>query len=236
MLTDFRERRRARAWASQQGRKAPMVAFQKAATDLAFQRERHVTGRVPANSDADQQHLLALVTQQECRRWKNDATLIPSELRRHPISSKALVNMAALRRYQGQYDQALAFADRAVDVYSRNEDAYFLRGAIAIHQSSFDRAAENLLQALRLNRDHVPSLNLVGRLYFNQGRAEAARTFFERARALEPENVDTLIGLYAIEIVLRRTAEADALERELERVAPQHRDFAALKQKRAAAE
>ncbi len=63
MLTDFRERRRARAWASQQGRKAPMVAFQKAATDLAFQRERHVTGRVPANSDADQQHLLALVTQ-----------------------------------------------------------------------------------------------------------------------------------------------------------------------------
>ncbi len=63
MLTDFRERRRARTWAAQRGRKAAMAAFQKASTDLAFQRERHAAGSVSASSHADQQHLLAQVTQ-----------------------------------------------------------------------------------------------------------------------------------------------------------------------------
>lgn len=62
MLTSLAERRRAREWAAQRGRKDQMKAFQKGATDLAYMRERLSTGRATASSGADQHELLRAVT------------------------------------------------------------------------------------------------------------------------------------------------------------------------------
>ncbi|MEE6272174.1 PrsW family intramembrane metalloprotease [Georgenia wangjunii] len=62
MLTSFPARRRARAWASGRGAGAAMTRFQRAATELAFARQRAATGRADLRQGADERALLERVT------------------------------------------------------------------------------------------------------------------------------------------------------------------------------
>lgn len=64
MLSSFAGRRAARAWAARGGpqSKRAMRTFQRAATELAFTRQRTVTGRADLTTQRDERALLELIT------------------------------------------------------------------------------------------------------------------------------------------------------------------------------
>jgi tetratricopeptide (TPR) repeat protein len=106
-------------------------------------------------------------------------------------------NLARLQRQAGRFEAALAsYAQALAHGVSEPEEVHLNRGVIYADDLARSDAAEaELAKALALNPRYVPALLNLGNLHDDRGDRTSARSAYERALAIEPDNVIALARL-----------------------------------------
>ncbi len=112
------------------------------------------------------------------------------------LRHRALTGLSLLYLRIGQYDNAIANADRALEASPQDAYAHYLRARAQAAQGQLAPALESLQQVLRLRDDFVPAVAAVAELHmrlFHEGdpgeqasHALAARSYADRAVSLSP--------------------------------------------------
>jgi len=82
--------------------------------------------------------------------------------------------------------QALAHAERSIDLGPRDPDAYYVLGLVAYGLGEAARAEEALRHTLRLSNSHAPAYGLLALIRTRRGHPEEAYELCNRAFALSP--------------------------------------------------
>jgi tetratricopeptide (TPR) repeat protein len=103
-------------------------------------------------------------------------------------------NLARLQRQTGQYSQALASYQEALERHvTRPEEVHLNRGVIFSDcLNQYDAAERELKKALEINPVYVPALINYANLHEDLGRRELAAGMYERLLALEPDSPSAL--------------------------------------------
>jgi tetratricopeptide (TPR) repeat protein len=103
-------------------------------------------------------------------------------------------NLARLQRQTGQYSQALASYQEALERHvARPEEVHLNRGVIFSDcLNQYDAAERELKKALEINPVYVPALINYANLHEDLGRRELAASMYERLLALEPDSPSAL--------------------------------------------
>lgn len=108
----------------------------------------------------------------------------------------SLMLLAQIYLQLGNFDRALAFADRAVSIYPADSDVYESRALILLANEFFDRALSDLDRAKQLNQDMVASPYIrAGEIYYAMRRYQEGLREFERAVQIHPTNLLARLGL-----------------------------------------
>lgn len=114
-----------------------------------------------------------------------------------PDLGESWYNLAWVQRQIGQFDEALESYQRALDArVSGAEEVHLNRAAILSLQPGCEKAVfAELQRALALNANFVPGLLNLGNFEEDCGRREEASASYERALAIEPDNILALTRL-----------------------------------------
>jgi tetratricopeptide (TPR) repeat protein len=92
----------------------------------------------------------------------------------------------------------------------KNPEYYYDRAQVAMRYSLLDQASEYLNQAIALDPNHVPSLNLLGLVHILSKNYGEAASVLERCVALKPDLAEALSRLAQAYEGLGREDEAEA--------------------------
>ncbi len=130
--------------------------------------------------------LLAGLSWQRCRVWKDSKTLWDDVLSRHPAAAIALNNRG--RAYQQSGDLAAALSDynRAIKINPRYKEVFNNRGVIYKQQRNMQQALSDYTRAIEISPDYADSYYNRGNLYRQQGNLAAALADYNRAIKINP--------------------------------------------------
>ena len=121
------------------------------------------------------------------------------------------ITLAQLARGRGRFEQALTFAQTAVELDPLSSDGYReLAGASEKLNRDADAEAAYRTAVRARNNDWL-SYNMLGSFLYNRGRHAEARAAFEREMELAPDNIKALNNLGATYSALQRREDAAAL-------------------------
>jgi len=95
----------------------------------------------------------------------------------------------------GNYDNALAYFENAVNKNPRRADAWIQVGYCKVKQGKNDEAIRAYQQALRLKPESADLRNKLGDAFYYAGRLEEAIASYKEAVRLRPENPDGYYNL-----------------------------------------
>jgi len=117
----------------------------------------------------------------------------------------------------GDLDEAVLAYTRALEERGPNPDLYFNLGNVHFGLELIARAAQNYLEAVKLDGEFVEAWNNLGNALSELGEFEEAIVAFERALAIEPEYAEALSNLAEVLLEVGRTSDARrSFERYLE--------------------
>ncbi len=102
--------------------------------------------------------------------------------------------MGVAAQAKNDYQSALVFYRRAMDISPLNSDYILKTGEVYMLLGLYDQAESVLLEALR-KTDDVQILAAAGRFYFDTADYEKATILFDRAHSKEPDNIKIAEGL-----------------------------------------
>src|SRR6266446_5822149 len=136
---------------------------------------------------------------------------------------EAYMLLGSLDLTKGRYDQAISEAQRAVTLAPNSSEGYFWLARIL---NFSERPMEALVAAekgLRLNPRHPGyCLIQVAAAYMRMGRFEEARSTFEQALVIQPNDPAMHMWLAVLDVELRRNDEARAEAAEVLRLSPNY--------------
>jgi len=158
--------------------------------------------------------------------WKLDPALLDrgaelarQALARDPSTSPAHGVLSLVHLYQGRPAEAVAAAERAVELTPNVEGPHLVLGMALARQGRFVAAMQSVARAMRLNpRASSGLLAVAASVNFAAGRTEEAVELWEQARAANPEMILARIPLAALYESEGQHEEARALAGEILRV------------------
>lgn len=123
-----------------------------------------------------------------------------SLLEREPDLPDSWYNLGWLQRQARQYEAALSSYGEALKRGVRDAQEVHLNRAVILsdHLARHDEAEAELEAALKLKPDYVPALLNLGNLHEDRGNREAARSAYERALEIAPNDALALGRLAGI--------------------------------------
>ena len=123
-------------------------------------------------------------------------------LRQWPHLADSWYNLGYVQRQLGKYEAALHAYQQAIDRgASQPEEIRLNRAVIFADHVRDDAAAEReLREALRLNPRYLPALLNLGNLHEDRGQRSEARSCYERALALAPDDGEALARLANVSV------------------------------------
>src|SRR3989344_7225577 len=106
-----------------------------------------------------------VLTIQRNAEWKDEFTLLSSDVEKNPLGTRLHHALALYYRDRGDYETALAYANRAVELASKNYNAYENIGTINAYKKNYDEAIKFYSKALELNPDFYLAANNLGLVY-----------------------------------------------------------------------
>jgi len=140
-----------------------------------------------------------------------------------PTYDAAMVNLAILLSDDGRFDEAQQLADRARELDVANPSAHFIAATLSGHRREWGPAAAGYREVLRLDASNVVALVGLGKASALLGRPDEARSSFERALELDPEDAGANFHLGTMLAAADPEAARLHLERAL-RTDPEHED------------
>lgn len=121
-------------------------------------------------------------------------------LERKPDLPDSWYNLGWLQRQARQYEPALNSYSEALKRGVRDPEEVHLNRAVILsdHLARHDDAEAELKAALELRRDYLPALLNLGNLHEDRGKREAARSAYERALQVAPDNALALSRLAGV--------------------------------------
>jgi tetratricopeptide (TPR) repeat protein len=132
--------------------------------------------------------ILALLTFQRTRVWKDSLTLWDDCLRNYPHTALAYNNRGTAYQSQAKPEQALADYNQAIRLGPDYAEAYYNRGNAYYYQGKFEQAILNYNQAIRLDPYLAIAYNNRGSIYRNQGQPEQAIADYNQSIKLKADN------------------------------------------------
>ncbi len=105
-------------------------------------------------------------------------------------AAHALVHLCALADTHGYPDEALAFAERALEADPSNPWALFQRARLVLERGDLDGAEADLARALAIEADFADALAWRGEVDWRRANFADAELYLERAVGLVPERAD----------------------------------------------
>jgi protein O-mannosyl-transferase len=152
--------------------------------------------------------------------WRDNRTLHSHQISVSPNSAKTQLNYAVLLRNDGRFDEADYYARRALKIVPCYADAMSLVGSVYLLKGLRSGGEHWLNKALRCDPTHIPSLNQIGRLKFNNNDLASAQEIFQNVLKHHPGDVDASIGLLGIAIARKEIATAHRWLQYLHKVVP----------------
>ncbi len=127
--------------------------------------------------DVARQHLNTLIVEQESQ----------FNMRRINLA-KSFQARIEVEYYDGKYEDALVWANKWVDLYPNNSDAYLSRGVILYILKNHEKANTDFAQAINLDPGNALAYQNRGNLYVTLEDYRNALIDLKQAIALDPEN------------------------------------------------
>ena len=89
---------------------------------------------------------------------------------------------------KGQYDQAIVFYNKAVEINPEYDQAYFGRGLVYQSKKELDLALSDYSKAIEMNPNYSEAYNNRGSIYWNKGNQNQAFSDYDKAIELNPQN------------------------------------------------
>ena len=100
---------------------------------------------------------------------------------------QALRNLAKVLSWAGKQDEANQLALQASSMVGGDAETAYLAGNALLEAGNTDDAIGKFLEALRIDPNHVMSLNSLGSAYFRQGQFDTALQQYQRVVELQPD-------------------------------------------------
>ncbi len=159
----------------------------------------------PANSQA---HLLTGVIAGKTGRNALALTHLARVLEANPESFEALFWLSMLHRKQNELDQALDFAQRAVQIRPMDAHSHNSLGLCYLAMLRLDEAATEFTRALELLPNQAPVYHNLGTALYLLGRDMDAAKAFDRALLISPQSIDSFLSLAQVLLSQSNPAEA----------------------------
>ncbi len=117
-----------------------------------------------------------------------------------PDSVPALANLSTVALQLGALDEAARCAERALRLAPQDAEVHVRHGNVLMEQRQAARAGDSFREAMRLQPGNAALCNSLAFSYDMQGQLDAALNFYERALALDPDNVQAHVNRAAIRI------------------------------------
>jgi putative PEP-CTERM system TPR-repeat lipoprotein len=131
-------------------------------------------------------------------------------LRLNPRATAAQVELASLDLGAGRFSRSLQTAEEAVRAQPKNLDARLMFVRTLLASKDFTRAAREIDTLTTDFPKAAPVHVQAGILAASKGTPTAARTAFERALSLDPNSVEALAGLTAVDLLAKNFTAAKA--------------------------
>ncbi|MCL4402956.1 MAG: DUF5107 domain-containing protein, partial [Acidobacteria bacterium] len=112
-------------------------------------------------------------------------------LSKEPLHMRALARVAELYYRKAEYEQALAYARKALDYVMYDPDANFIYGIIARRIGDLTDAKETLGWAARSMKYRAGAYAELGAIYIQEGNLERAVAYLEESLQYDANNVGT---------------------------------------------
>lgn len=148
-----------------------------------------------------------------------------------PASAKYYMNRGIAYSRKGNYEQAIADCNTVVELEPDRADSYSSRGFVHLMMDNYDQAIRDLHKAVELKPDHSVYCNL-GTAYVAKGDLSQAVTSYDRALAMNPEDVHAYLNKANTCVDLGRVEEAiEAYQKFLQFVSPDDSNIEHAKKK-----
>ena len=139
----------------------------------------------------------------------------------NPNYSRAFAGLAEAYYWLSEYDQAAAFAERALRSAGAMSDLLTLAGRIAIGRGALERAAGYFSEALAREPNNVDARLGQAELALARGQSSEAISALERSLLVNPEHRKTLLSLV---LIYEQTGRPEVAREYLELARRVHRD------------
>jgi tetratricopeptide (TPR) repeat protein len=134
----------------------------------------------------------------------------------HEVATEAYINV-------GDYDGAIAEAEKAIHLDYNDPNANFAMGQALVAAGRHSEAVNSFKKAMRLDPGYQDTLEYgLGKAYFFMSQFEQSMVSFERAYKSNPNNVTPLWYLPAVYAHLGRQQEAETALAKLKEINPQY--------------
>jgi tetratricopeptide (TPR) repeat protein len=146
---------------------------------------------------------------QSARRQPEAAIAAYQEIvRLNPLATDAKVALARLQLAFGRAESSVGMAEDALKAQPRNPDAQLVLVQALLVRGDLDRAAQELAGLKTRFPDSAAVRVQLGILAGRRRQPDEARAEFERALKLQPQSLEAIGGLVALDLSLRRVDEA----------------------------
>jgi len=118
--------------------------------------------------------------------WKDDFTLLSADIKKSPLGTGIHHALALHYRDRGEYETALAYASRAVELASKNYNAYENLGTIHAYQKKYDEAIKFYNKAIELNPKFYLAHNNLGLVYSYIADFDNSLFYLKKAIEINP--------------------------------------------------
>src|SRR5688572_18546872 len=131
-------------------------------------------------------------------------------LRLNPRATAAQVELASLELGSGQYSRSLKTAEEAVRAQPKSLDARLMFVRTLLAMKDLTRASQEIETLTTEFPKAAPVHVQAGILAASKGTPAVARTAFERALSIDPNSIEALAGLTAVDLLAQNVAAAKA--------------------------
>lgn len=129
-------------------------------------------------------------------------------LRIDPNQAEVRLSLGVMYSGQGRHDDAVAEANKVLELQPENDDAHRLLSDIHIARSEWDAAAEAAQRAIALRPSYWRNHNQLAQTYYRAGRLEDAERAYRRLIELQPDSARGYQGLGTVLQAAGRNDEA----------------------------
>src|SRR3989344_2536025 len=138
------------------------------------------------------------ITVQRNMEWKDNFTLLSADLETNPYGTKINNALALHYRDKEDYERAVQYASKAIELASRNHNAYENLGTISAYKGNYDEAIKLYKKSIEISPDFYLAHNNLGLVYANIGKFDEAIKEMKESIRLNPYESDYYYNLALI--------------------------------------